>query len=126
MLKLQAVVHFYLQINEANVIECYIHYVMHKHEHFFFLIFLAYLISLNLNLPVCFVTVSHALQAFSYEGSSTSGSSKGGFAKIAPSSRFFFFSFFFFFFFFFFFTGSLVGLDIFFYLGGGTPWVVTT
>ena len=36
------------------------------------------------------------------------------------------FPFFFFFFFFFFFTGSLVGLDIFFNLGGGTPWVVTT
>ena len=36
MLKLQAVVHFYLQINEANVIEWYIHYIMHKHEHYFF------------------------------------------------------------------------------------------
>ena len=40
--------------------------------------------------------------------------SEGGFAKIAPSSPFFFS------------IGSLVGLDIFFNLGGGTPWVVTT
>ena len=109
MLKLQAVFHFCLQINNVNVNECCIHYVIHKHLHYFFLIFLAYLKFIEFEPPsmLCRCKPRHT-SLFSYEGSSTSRSSEGGFAKVAPSSRFFFSVFFFFSFFLFFSLGPWV------------------
>ena len=80
-------------------------------------------------------------EPFPCEGSSTSGSSEGGFAKIVPSFFFLLVNFFFFFLFSFFWGGLgwvvfFVGffvvffVVVFFFLGGGvggsgTPWVVT-
>ena len=44
-----------------------------------------------MKISLSIVAVGHTLRAFPYEGSSTSESSEGGFAKIAPSFFFFFF-----------------------------------
>ena len=78
-----------------------------------YLIFLAYIILTKFESLISIVAVGHALRAFLYEGSSTSESSEGGFAKIAPS-----------FFYPFFFSGFLsfiifLFLFFFFFLGGG-------
>ena len=75
-----------------------------------YLIFLAYINLTKFESFISIAAVGHALRAFSYKGSSTSESSEGGFAKIAPS------------FFFFFFSLVLFSFFLFFFFWGGRGW----
>ena len=97
VLQFHAVFHFCLQINKANITERYIHYVIYTHYRHLFNISGLHKFTLIRNLIKYCCCRPRLTSLFPYEGSSTSGSSEGGFAKIAPF--FLFFSFFFSFFF---------------------------